>query len=141
MARPVPHLFAAAAFVLSVTAAPLAHAQAPAPPPAGPAELIQPTDEQLTAFVAAYLEVATIQNAVNQQVQGAPNDQEVQRLQQQGEAQILAVIQAADLTVDEYIAILDRAAADEPFAAMLQERISTEVEALQGAPAAPASAP
>ena len=127
---------AAIAIALGLVLTPaIAQAQAPAPPPAEPAPMIEPTEEQLAAFVIAYLQVSEIQMVYGPQIEAAASADEQQRLQQQAGDQMLAAVQATGLTADEYNAMLELAAADEQFATTLQQRINAEFEARQGAPA------
>ena len=133
---------AATTVALSFVLTPIvAQAQAPAPAPAQPAPTIEPTEEQLNAFVVAFLDVSEIQMVFNPQIEAAASDAQAQQLQQQAADQMFAAVQATGLTIDDYNAILNRAAGDQEFAAMLQQQIDAEIQARQGAPATPAPAP
>ncbi len=105
-------------------------AQDAAPAPAPEQNLIEPTEEQLEAFVSAFIEVNQIATRYTPQIQAAATEEEAQQIQQQAELEMIAAVEDTVLTVDIYTSILDRAEVDEDFAALLQQRIDAAVEAL-----------
>lgn len=87
-------------------ASPLAQSQAAAPPstldaPAATAPAA-PTDAQLRKFAATAKEVAVTIQSYEPKIQAAPDDASRQSVLQEADAKLVALVQSAGFTVEEY---------------------------------------
>lgn len=88
------------------------------------AEMIE-QDEKLDAFIDAAMAVADVRDAYLESLQGAQSEEEQNEIIEAANTAILeAVEETPGITVDEYIAIGDAAAADPELNAQLNERFA-----------------
>lgn len=117
---------------LSFTAVSAAEELPPeAPPPAEASSSRSGIDadaissEKISQFVRVYVQVVNLIDRREAALQGAETASESQQIQQETEAEALALIQAAGLTIQEYLQLLGLANIDPEFgervAAQLQE--------------------
>ncbi len=83
-------------------------------------------DATLSQFADAYVQVASIGQTLNQDLQAAEDQTKAQEMQQQAQEEMVEVVQDAGLTVAEYNAIANEAQADPELRtrvdALIQER-------------------
>lgn len=84
------------------------------------------TEVQIQAFAEAAHEVGELQREFDERAQAAENAEEIERLQQEAQMQMLQVVEASGLSPDEYNTIL-QAAHQDP---QLYEDIVARIEAL-----------
>ena len=82
-------------------------------------------DAMIDAFIEAALAVAETRQGYLAQLEATTDEAEQMALVQEADAAILSVVEAAEgITVDEYIAIGDAAAADPELAARIEARFT-----------------
>src|SRR6056297_1942762 len=114
---------AAAATGLSLALAPVALVPAFAQT-AGTETETAITDETLTAFVMAALDVAEVNQSYQAELQAAPDEAAQQAVVQEAQAAMVAAVEETDgITVDEYISISQAAAADADLDARIQTKL------------------
>ena len=94
--------------------------------PAHGAELVQDMSK-VDAFIVAALAVAETRQEYLAQLEATTDEQEQMAIVQEADAAILSTVDATPgITVDEYIAIGEAAAADPDLAAMIDARFTEE---------------
>jgi hypothetical protein len=84
---------------------------------------------QLDAFVAAFLDVSALRSAYTERLQQSTDAAEQQAIVEEGNAAIVAAIDAVEgMDVDLYSAILEQAAADPALNERLTERLQDVAE-------------
>lgn len=114
------HLLRKALAPSTVLAALLAFAVAPTvaqEQPAQPSETL--SQEQLTAFADAALDVQQVRAEFDGQMQAAESPEEAARLQQEAQEQATEAVESRGLTAGEYTAIADAANQDPTLYAMI----------------------
>lgn len=97
--------FFSLALTLALTATPLvAQQQAPAEQEVPPPPEI--SDERLEEVAEAFLEVSEVQRDVQERLEQAPAPEEAQRIQAEGNDQILATLEQHEVPVDEYTEVM-----------------------------------
>lgn len=81
------------------------------------------TDQQITAFVDAALEVQRVRAEYDGQMQTAESPEEAARLQQEALEQATEAVESQGLTADEYTAIAEAANQDPTLYAMIVDRM------------------
>jgi hypothetical protein len=109
-------IFAGIAAALLALGAPQANAQDPAKPDF--------SQQQIEAFAGAAVEMQRLQSELQEQAREAANQDEITRLQQQGQEKALQIVADAGLSADEYTAIVQAAKQD-------QELYTTIVDLMQ----------
>jgi hypothetical protein len=99
---------------LMAFAAPVAVAQEQ---PALPSEAL--SEQQITAFVDAALEVQRVRSEFDSQVQAAESPEDIERLRQEAQEQATEAIENSGLTPGEYSTIVDAANQDPQLYAMI----------------------
>jgi hypothetical protein len=103
--QPIRHLILAGmTATLLAFGAPQASAQDPAAPDF--------SQQQIEAFADAAVEMQRLSTSLQEQAREAANQDEIARLQQQGQAQALQIVEDAGLSADEYTAIVQAANQD-----------------------------
>jgi len=88
------------------------------------------SDELLTAFVVAALDVAEVSQSYQAELQEAPDEAAQQAVVQEAQAAMVAAVEETDgITVDEYISISEAAAVDPD----LDGRIQMKLQEMQPA--------
>lgn len=114
------HLLRKALAPTTVLAALLAFAAPPAvaqEQPALPVETL--SEQQITAFVDAALDVQRVRAEVDSQMQAVESPEEAARLQQEAQEQATEAVESRGLTAGEYTAIVDAANRDPTLYAMI----------------------
>lgn len=83
------------------------------------------TDEQVEAFANAYVSVMELQMTYEPQLQSAATEAELLALQEEAEVQVIAAVEAEDMTVEEFNAIADLLAFDQGLRDRIQAQIDT----------------
>lgn len=113
-------VFTALALVLPASA----DAQtAPTPPPLSAEEVDQ---AQLESFVAAATQVSEISEQLQLRAQGIEDEGELAVLQEEATSEMVAAVEAAGLTVEEYNAIFQLAQADPAVNATVVEMLQQQ---------------
>ena len=99
---------------LAAFAAPTAVAQEQ---PAPPSEAL--SEQQVTAFVDAALEVQRLRSELDSQLQAAESPEEIDRLRQEAQEQATEAVENSGLSPGEYSAIVDAANQDPQLYAMI----------------------
>ena len=84
------------------------------------------TEEQIESFASAYVSVMELRMTYEPQLQTATSEEEALAIQEEAETQIIAAVEAEDLTVDEFNAIADLLAYDET----LRDRVQSEIDSI-----------
>ena len=118
--RPLTSATLATALAFAAMAPLPAAAQTAAPS----AEMIE-QEEKLDAFIAAAIAVAEVRDTYLEDLQHAESEEAQSQIIEQANTAILeAVEEAPGITVDEYIAIGEAAAADPELNALLNDRVA-----------------
>lgn len=70
--------------------------------PEQPQQQIEVSDDELESFAKAYLAIQEVRQRVETQMQEAESPQEAQQLQQQGNAEMVQIVEDHDLEVQRY---------------------------------------
>ncbi|MCC5982490.1 MAG: DUF4168 domain-containing protein [Oceanicaulis sp.] len=97
------------------------------PAPVGSADV---TDEQIRSYITAAQGVGMIAQSYQPQLEAAEDQETAMAIQQEAEQQMIAVVEQAGLTVDEYNAIVAGSQSDPELA----ERINAEAATMTGQP-------
>ena len=120
-------LLTTTAFVTALTVSPMIAGQAQAQMEGAqmdPAEIMA-NDSMIDAFIAAALDVAATRQGYMAQLEAATDEAEQMAIVEQADAAILEVVENAEgITLDEYIAVGEAAAADPELAARIQARFA-----------------
>jgi len=81
------------------------------------------SDDQVESFANAYVSVMELRMTYEPQLQEAASEEEVMAIQEAAEGEIVAAVEAEDLTVEEFNAIADLLAYDEGLRDRVQEHI------------------
>ena len=120
---PTNRHLAAAATGLSLALAPVAAVPAFAQS-AGTEAQTEISDELLTAFVVAALDVAEVSQSYQAELQAAPDEAAQQAVVAEAQQAMVTAVEEADgITVEEYISISQAAAADEALDARIQLKL------------------
>lgn len=119
---------AAVAALMTLGAAGAAIAQDTAPEPRSESAI---SDDKLTAFVSAAINASEVSSSYRQQIDMAQDEATRQRLQEEQTDAVLKAVERTDgITVEEYVAIIQAAQADEALDQRItdrwQEQIATD---------------
>ena len=96
---------------------------------AGEARHIEITDDQITAFTKAHIKVEKINQDYQRQLATVTSAEEQQKIVEEANEKMIAVIQTSGLSVEIYNAIVQQIPND----AALKNRIAQEIQRLQTA--------
>jgi len=96
----------------------------PSPPTKAQSDASAVPSETVSRFVSAYLEVVKLIESREQSLQSAETDTESRQMQQEIQAEAVALIQAHDLTLQAYWELLGLANSDPEF----RERVLAQLE-------------
>ncbi|MEB3290720.1 MAG: DUF4168 domain-containing protein [Leptolyngbya sp.] len=99
----------------------------PNPPAKAQPDASAVPSETVSRFVSAYLEVVKLIDSREQSLQSAETDTESYQMQQETQAEAVALIQAHDLTLQAYWELLGLANSDPEF----RERVLAQMEEVQ----------
>ncbi|MDN7127918.1 DUF4168 domain-containing protein [Pseudidiomarina terrestris] len=118
----LPTLIASAIFATTaVTAAPMQQQSAQQGPAMQQQAQIEMTDALLEKFLAAMSDVQQVSQKYSQQFQNAENAEEAQAIQQKAQEEMIAAVNAAGLSPDEYNAVIQQVQQDPQLQKRLQE--------------------
>ncbi|WP_111642105.1 DUF4168 domain-containing protein [Marinimicrobium alkaliphilum] len=132
--NPLVSLFAA----IGLTFGAAAWAQGPAPEgsnyeppaPAGPGaqQEVNVSDEEVDAFVAAYIAVQTINQEYTEKLQAAESPEDATELQQQAQGEMQQAVTDSGISIEEYQQIANLANQDEGLRDRITEALAAQIE-------------